>query len=340
MKKYKILLASLGLSLVLSACSGSNDTTEAGQANQTDQEITQTQVKDGAKETETADLKETESSDSEESQEAERFKGTYIIGVDEFSEKIDDPNTIIIDARGTDDSHVEGALSLAWGQLADVTDKETGEEGWGHMLEPEAVNPILSDLGLDPSKEIILYSNAEKGWGEDGRILWNLKAYGYDNLKMVDGGIEAIKKAEIPLTKEEVSLEPVQVEISEIDYTNTIDTKELSENYDDYTIIDVRNKEEYDGATLYGEAKGGHLPGAINIQYIDLFTNDGVLKSNEEIEQIFKDKGIEKDSSIVTYCTGGIRSAYMQVIMEMLGYDKVKNYQGSYYNWASTNEVE
>ena len=82
----------------------------------------------------------------------------------------------------------------------------------------------------------------------------------------------------------------------------------------------VRADEEYDGETLYGEAKGGHLPGAIHIRYTDLFQKSGMLKSNAEITKMFEDAGITKDDKVVTYCTAGIRSGYMQLILEMCGF--------------------
>lgn len=342
MKKIKLLLTALMLTLSIAGCSVTNSETEVaddqGSTATTEVESEETE----SSESEDSESEESETSDSTEASEVanDRFSGDYIITAEEMKEYIGDTNTIIIDARGSKDPHVESAISLEWGQLANTSDVQPGEEGWGHIYEPEEINPILSELGLDPSKNIILYSNTNEGWGEDVRILWQLDAYGYENLKMVDGGINAIKDAEIELTRDSVSLEPVEVSIEEIDDSAIINTDELVESYDDHVIIDARNKEEYEGATLYGEAQGGHLPGAINIQYIDLFNEDGYLKSNEEIDQMFIDAGIEKDDSIVVYCTGGIRSAYMQVIMEMLGYENAMNYQGSYYNWSASQDVE
>lgn len=148
-----------------------------------------------------------------------------------------------------------------------MADKKPGDEGWGHILSPEALAKKLGDLGIAKDKEIILYSTANAGWGEDGRILWELKTAEYENLEMVDGVFKAIQGASLELDKEEVKLEPVSVEIKEIKRDNVIDTKELTQTIKDYKVVDSREKEEYDGATLYGEAKGGHLPGAVNVAY-------------------------------------------------------------------------
>ena len=89
------------------------------------------------------------------------------------------------------------------------------------------------------------------------------------------------------------------MKIDSIETTHVINTDELKANYDDYKVVDVRADEEYDGETLYGEAKGGHLPGAIHIRYTDLFQKSGMLKSNAEITKMFEDAGITKDGLLM-----------------------------------------
>lgn len=285
----------------------------------------------------------TEATATEPTQEASAYEGDYIVDAAYLKSKIGAEDVIIIDARGEDEARkgrVQGAVAIAWGQLADMEGKNPGDEGWGHVLSAQELATRLGELGIAKDKEIILYSTGNAGWGEDGRILWELAAAGYDNLKMVDGGWDAIRAADVTIVQEAVTLEPVEVEIDSIDYANIINTADLTRDYDNYKIVDTREKKEYEGAVLYGEAKGGHLPGAVNIPYSDLYQKNGTLKSNEEINQLFVDAGLEPDDEIVTYCTGGIRSAFMQLMMEMEGYQKVKNYEGSYYNWAAVNEVE
>lgn len=279
----------------------------------------------------------------ESKEEVKAFEGKYVVNADYVKNNLENKDVIFVDARGADalkTGTLKKAVLLSWPEIANVANKKPGEEGWGHILSAEELSKKLSEVGLDKNKEIVLFSNGNAGWGEDGRILWELKAAGYTNLKMVDGGIDAIKASGVELSKEVDKTNPVEVKIESIDYKNTINTEQLTKDKDKYKIIDTREKDEYDGATKYNEAKGGHIPGAINIPYSSLYNENGLLKSNEEIEKIFKDAGIEKTDSIVTYCTGGIRSAFMQLMMEMSGYENVKNYEGSYYNWATVNPVE
>ncbi|MBM6948189.1 sulfurtransferase [Mordavella massiliensis] len=272
---------------------------------------------------------------------AEPFEGEYIVDADYVKENLDD--IILVDARGDEaaaEETIKGAVPIMWQYLATCEDGVSGDANWGCILDPERLSVRLSEKGLDMDKEIVLFAAAQDGWGDDGRIGWELLAAGYDDVKLVNGGFNALKEAGIETQKGGTTPEPADVTVEAIDETHLINTDELKANYDDYKVVDVRADEEYDGETLYGEVKGGHLPGAIHIRYTDLFQDDGTLKSNDEIVQLFEDAGLSKEDQIVTYCTAGIRSAYMQLILEMCGFENTKNYDESYYRWCAVEEVE
>lgn len=229
---------------------------------------------------------------------------------------------------------------MAWQYLADVESGASGDENWGLVLEPKKLAERLGDKGIDKDKEVVLFASAQDGWGDDGRIAWELLAAGYKDVKMVDGGFSALKDAGIKTNKGGTELKPVDVEIDSLNQDHMIKTDELKADYDEYKVVDVRADEEYNGEVLYGEAKGGHLPGAIQVRYTDMFNKNGTLKSNEKLTKLFEDAGLSKDDKIVTYCTAGIRSAYTQLVMDMCGFKNVKNYDGSFYRWAKVEDVE
>lgn len=270
------------------------------------------------------------------------FKGEYVVDADYLKSKIGDENTIIVDARGEDAAKkgtIKGATTTTWQYLARCEEGKAGDEMWGTILEKDELAKRLGELGLDKNKEIILFATGQDGWGEDGRIAWELIAAGYENVKIVDGGYDYLIKAGIE-KGDVVKLNPVEVKVDQIDETHIINTKELEEKYDDYVVIDTREDKEYKGATLYGEANGGHLPGAKHIKFSDLFNKDTTLKSVDELKFMFEEVGLKKDDKIVTYCTGGIRSAYMQLILQMVGYENSQNYDESFYRWCVSNELE
>ena len=218
---------------------------------------------------------------------SEPFEGKYVVTADYVKENLDD--IIVVDARGEDEAKkgtVKGAVATTWQYLATCEDGEAGDANWGCILDTKRLSERLGELGLAKDKEIVLFSNAEKGWGEDGRIAWELIAAGYEDVKIVDGGIKALKAAGVETVKGVAEPKPVSVEIDSIDETHVINTDELKEIYDDCKIVDTRTDKEYNGKTMYGEANGGHLPGAIQIRYTDLFNSDSTLKSNEDLTKM------------------------------------------------------
>ena len=269
------------------------------------------------------------------------FTGAHVVNADYVKSNID--SILLFDARGEEAAAAETiaqAVPVAWQALATVEQGAPGDAGWGCILDPKTLSERLGALGFDQSKEIVLFAAADQGWGDDGRIAWELIAAGYTNVKMVDGGFEALKAAGLETNAGGVAPTPVTVNVASIDETHVINTDELKANYDSYKVVDVRADAEYNGDVLYGEANGGRLPGAIHIDFGTLFNADGTLKSNDELTSMFTGAGLSPDDQIVTYCTAGIRSAYMQLIMEDCGFGNVKNYDESFYRWCAVNDVE
>ncbi|MGO4987896.1 MAG: sulfurtransferase [Gallicola sp.] len=281
---------------------------------------------------------------SNETQQQEgAFTGIYIVQPSYVKEHISDENMILVDARGEETARkgtINGAVATNWQYLSNVEDAPKGDYAWGLILPAEELGKRLGEVGLSKDKEIVLFADGAKGWGDDGRILWTLRAAGYNKLKMVDGGFKGLQNAGLETTREPKKLEPVEVSIEEVKKDHVIDTEELEKTIDDYKVVDVRADEEYEGAILYGEAKGGRIPGAIHLKFTDLFNDKGYLKTNEELTAFFEAAGLQKTDKIVTYCTSGIRSAYAQLVMEMLGFETSKNYDGSYNTWCVHNPVE
>ena len=128
---------------------------------------------------------------------SEPFEGKYVVTADYVKENLDD--IIIVDARGEDEAKkgtVKGAVATTWQYLATCEDGEAGDANWGCILDTKRLSERLGELGLAKDKEIVLFSNAEKGWGEDGRIAWELIAAGYEDVKIVDGDCQRSSRAE------------------------------------------------------------------------------------------------------------------------------------------------
>ncbi len=285
--------------------------------------------------------KTTDSTDTSKSD--EKFEDeSYIVNANWLKENLKNKEVLVLDARGEKDynkGHIPGAISVTWQQFSNMEGKP-GDEKWGTVLEPKELSQKLAEVGITNDKKIVVYSDTKKGWGEDGRIVWMLRRIGMDKSVMLDGGFNYWKSEGNEISKEAVKPTPSTVDVDSIDNKTNIDTKELSEKLEKVKLIDVRSKKEFDGATDYGEPRGGHIPGAINIEFKEFLNEDGTLKKPSEIKSILDKNVIKKDDEIVTYCTGGIRSAHMQIVLDMMGYNDAKNYDQSFNAWAGDKNLE
>lgn len=316
-----ILVVMLSLALVVTGCSDNVDTGAENSHNT----VEQTENKNITEET------------------VEFVDASYIVDIDWLNENLDKEDLLILDARGEDTyakGHIPGSIPVMWQKFSDMSGAPGENLNWGTVLKPEDLSEKLSEFGISKDKEIVVYTSTDGGWGEEGRIVWMLSRAGFDNVKMLDGGFEYWKANEYEVTRDTVEPTPIDVEVTALDNSTNIDTEELASKIGEVVIIDVREKDEYNGAQKYGEARGGHLPGAINITFNKFLNEDGTLKTATEIKTILDENGIEKDDEIIAYCTAGIRSAHMQIVLSMMGYENVKNYDASMHAWAGSSELE
>lgn len=281
--------------------------------------------------------------DAEEIPDDGHFHGEYIVTGEYAKDRIGAEDVLFIDARGWQKAvlgTLKGAIATTWQDLCTCQEGQAGDADWGKIPAPDDLEGRLGELGITKDKEIIVFADTLDGWGDDAWLVWEFLAAGFEDVKMIDGGYAAAKAAGAETQLFASGSEPGEVTVDSIDNTHVMTTEELQANYDEYTIVDVRTDEEYNGAILYNEAQGGHLPGAIHVRYTDLFQEDGTLKPNSELAEMFESAGVDKEDKVVTYCTGGIRSAYTQLVLEMCGYENTWNYDQSFWRWAVVGEVE
>lgn len=270
------------------------------------------------------------------------FRGKWVVDAKYAAGRVGAKDTVFVDSRGEKKAMmgtISGAIATTWQDWSEMSVGQ-GKAGYATYLPAEKMSEILGNLGLTKDKEIIIIGEAKEGWGDDARLLAQLLACGYTDVKIVDGGYAAMKEEGAATQLLASKPDPATVTIDQVDTSKVVTTEELQKNYEEYKLLDVRSKEEYDGAILYGEAQGGHLKGAIHFPYTALFQEDGTLKSNAEIQKMLKEAGVEPGDKVAAYCTGGIRSAYMQVILEMCGYEQSYNYIESFWRWSEAGEVE
>lgn len=270
-----------------------------------------------------------------------RFTGKYMIDATTAKEWFEKEDVLFVDARGEEvasEGMVDGAIVLFWTDLCRTEGLLLGSEGWGDLFDAKTYEEKLGALGLDLEKKIVIYADANKGFGEDGWVLWMLRACGFQHLYLVDGGYEALKNEGILTTTNLKKHAPIKLSLA-MSSNGRIRTDELLRRKHEVQLVDVREVDEFGGEVKFGEKRGGHIPGAINIPLSQFFQENGLLKDKETIKALFVEKGIDSNKTVVPYCTGGIRSAFASLLLDMCGFENVRNYEGSYYCWCAQIEA-
>ena len=231
--------------------------------------------------------------------------------------------------------HIPGAINLSsWKEFTLKSNDVPGQINQDKIF----IVQKLRSLGIDLQKTIIIYGDLSDKWRTDGRFFWMFEFYGFKRVALLKGGFRNWEQAGLPKKLGFGSTpKPSTLKTSNINFNLNIlaDQSWIAARLgtQDIALIDNREKHEFDGETPYGSPKGGHIPGALHIDWREFFTSDGNLKPRETLNSLLKSKSIQSDQKIVVYCTGGVRSAMAYFVFRHLGY-KVRNYDGSWWDWS------
>ena len=253
-----------------------------------------------------------------------------LISTTELEKIIDDSNLILIDTRSFQEyskGHITNAVNL---DLFSFHWIDTSQDGISSFN--EQFTKIFSQIGISEGKNVVFYDNVSGMLAARG--VWLLEYFSYNNVSMLDGGFIKWKNEErewntIPTANKPTNFvaKPNPKVLAGFEY--------VLDNLDKITILDARSKEEFDGR-LVRAARGGHIPTATNIDYIENITNDGTLKNNDELSKLYQ---MSKDTEIVTYCHGAYRAANTFLALRMIGFTNVKVYLGSWGEWGNKLEL-
>jgi len=266
------------------------------------------------------------------------FSFGEIISPNELAKIMDEENVIIVSARSPEDYgkvHIKGAVN--------VWHKDLYKDGEIKALlrGSEEIAKILGDKGVSEKNTIVVYDGGENKLA--GRLYWILDYLGCDDVRILNGQMKMWRKARKPVTKEATTVSPASFAASP-DEGEIASTEYVKGHLKDANVIivDVRNKDEYDGIKGETERKG-HIPGSIQFEYKNVLNEDGTIKSKDELEKITREAGITPDKEIILYCETSVRAgiAYM-VLKSILKFPKVRVYDGAIYEWVAdpSNHIE
>jgi thiosulfate/3-mercaptopyruvate sulfurtransferase len=233
--------------------------------------------------------------------------------------------------------HIPGALKIDW--HADLNDQVQRD-----YISRDEFEALVRRLGIDDSMTVVLYGDKSNWWAT--YALWVFQLFGFRNASILDGGRAKWEAEGREMTTDVRTVTSSQYKAAARDdapirafmgdVRKHIDAKGK--------LIDVRSPDEFSGKKLHmpdypqeGAMRGGHIPGAKSVPWARAANADGTFKSANELRTIYEgEAGLAKGDDVVAYCRIGERSSHTWFVLTyLLGYDKVRNYDGSWTEWGN-----
>lgn len=263
--------------------------------------------------------------------------GTSWVLTSDAARSVVESGALVLDVREKSlfrRSDLPNAVAVQWTDLSEPRLPHKGK-----LLADDArLQARLRDLGLTLSRPVVVVGEPLRGWGEDGRIAWTLRTLGHPGAFIVDGGAAALlQRGSLRVVPATVPGDFVVSRTSRWDIGK--DELKARLGKPGVVVLDSREPREFAGDTPYGESRGGHLPGARHLHFKELMDQTGRLLPRPQIEQRLARAGVGRDSEVVSYCSGGIRSAWLTAVLADMGY-RARNYAGSMWEWSAGPAVE
>lgn len=262
-----------------------------------------------------------------------------------LAEHLDDPEIRIVevdeDVLLYDVGHIPGAVKIDW--VADLNDPVRRD-----YLDREAFSRLASSRGISNDTTLIFYGDKDNWWAT--YAFWVFKLFRHQRAKILNGGRKKWIKEGRPLSRETPQVPPGRYEAPERDDLpiRAFRDQVLEHVRAGRPLVDVRSPDEYEGKLLHmpgypqeGAVRGGHIPGAVNVPWSRAVREDGTFKSPAELRTIYEEEaGLRPDEDLVAYCRIGERSSHTWFVLTyLLGYPRVRNYDGSWTEWGNLVDV-
>ena len=241
-----------------------------------------------------------------------------------------------VDTTQYETGHAPGAIAFNWqSQLQDGVARD--------IISKENLEQLLSEAGISNDSHVVLYGDNNNWFA--AYAFWLFKYYGHENLSLMDGGRKKWLAEERPTTTDVPTYPKANYKVGNTNSNYRADRDFVRQRLEksDFALVDVRSPAEYVGDIIAPPGmtetaqRPGHIPGALNIPWAQAVSEDGTYKSKEELEQLYGTKGVKKDSGdVVAYCRIGERSSHTWFALKyILGYNNVRNYDGSWTEWGN-----
>ncbi len=258
-----------------------------------------------------------------------------LIETEELAKIVQQPNVRLVDAvdpASYQRAHIPGAVNVFYLELAKLEERKKT----GHPLSNAEAEKIFGEAGIDNNTQVIVYDGGE---GPSASGVWFvLDFFGHKNVKVLNGGFRKWLKESRAVTQDVPTVEKKRFLAKEHPAKVVMRASvEKSLRAKDAVIVDTRSFNEYIGKDVRpGASRGGHIPGAVHLEWTKFSDKVNTFKAADQLEKALKQRGINKDTKVVTYCQTGIgRSTDMALAMRLIGYDNVAEYTGSWEEWSA-----
>ena len=242
-------------------------------------------------------------------------------------------NLLVVDvsaAASYQEGHVPGAVFLDYAGLLGGVPPATGR-----IAESAELSLSLSAIGLTPESHVVAYDN--QGNARASRLLWTLDVIGHDNFSLLNGGMLAWAAEGHGLETIANAPAPSGYEVSETG--DAVAGKRYILDHlgdDDVVILDVRSPAEFCGDDVRA-ARGGHIPGAVNMDWTEAIDRGRNLrfKPEAELRRMLDVLGVTPDKEVIAHCQTHHRSAHTYMVLKSLGYQRIRGYDGSWSEWGN-----
>lgn len=236
-----------------------------------------------------------------------------------------------------DTGHIPGALKIDWQE--DLNDSLVRD-----YIGKEAFESLMRKLGISNDTIVVFYGDKSNWWAT--YAFWVFQLFGHTNAKVLDGGRQKWIDEGRELTREKPSVSPSNYVAKERNDApiRALRSDTLAHQAAGKPLVDVRSPAEYRGELLHmanypqeGALRGGHIRGARNVPWARAANEDGTFKSAADLRSIYEtEQGLKPSDDIVAYCRIGERSSHTWFVLKyLLGYEKVRNYDGSWTEWGN-----
>ena len=264
---------------------------------------------------------------------------TVLVDADWAQQHLSDPNVqfveVDVDTTSYEQSHIPGAVGWNWtSQLADGVRRDIATR--------EEFSKLLSESGIGPDTTIVLYGDNNNWFA--AWAYWQVKLYRVRDVRILNGGRKYWLDHGLPVSTELPSYAATGIQLPEPDFALRAFRDDILPRLGDASLVlvDVRSPAEFNGEVIAPPGmtetaqRAGHIPGAASIPWAQAVREDGTFKSAEELRALYEAKGITPDRDVIAYCRIGERSSHTWFVLhELLGYQRVRNYDGSWTEWGS-----